>query len=36
MTRRRKWVLGLLLFFTLVVPVIPGLALWLVAGVWNG
>jgi hypothetical protein len=36
MTRRGKWALGLVLVFTFVIPVIPGLALWLVSGVWNG
>jgi hypothetical protein len=34
---RRAWVVfALVAFFTLVVPVIPGLLLWLVSGVWNG
>lgn len=36
MTRRAKWTLGVLAFFTFVVPVIPGTLLWLVSGVWNG
>jgi hypothetical protein len=35
-SKRAKWILGTILVLTFVIPVIPGLILWLISGVWNG
>jgi len=34
--QRAKGILGTVLDLTFVIPVIPGLILWLISGVWNG
>ena len=36
MSRRAKIALGVLLFFTLVVPVLPALVLWVWSGIVGG
>jgi hypothetical protein len=35
-SKRAKWILGTVLVLTFVIPVIPGLILWLISSIWNG